>query len=295
MVMGVARASLAAAKVFKFTISTNQINANLRTLANAAGYSGYGHVEATINSGIDCYASNTSNYGLTVGTFPAGSIVTLTNNGYISGAGGAGGTGGRGRPDNPYSWYPAAQGSTGGNALNANAVSGFVFKLNNVGTIRAGGGGGGGGGAAGYEYGGDPGTYGNSVVYPGGGGGGGGQGNIGGTGGPCGVGYEDFVGPAYYAGAPYTLGPGNNGTTLGAGAGGPGGYVSGFPTYGGNGGNGGTWAQAGSAGLSGFSNVPDVYNYAFSGAAGGSPGYSIVGYSKISIIAAGTLQGVTNG
>jgi len=294
MVMGVARASLAAAKVFKFTISTNQINANLRTLANAAGYSGYGHVEATINSGIDCYASNTSNYGLTVGTFPAGSIVTLNNNGYISGAGGAGGTGGTGRDGNGYLWIIAAQGSTGGNALNANAVSGFTFKLNNAaGTIRAGGGGGGGGGQAGYEY--DQEVLPRAVVWPGGGGGGGGQGNVGGTGGSQ-YGFEDYANVGYYDGAPYTLGPGNNGTALGAGAGGPGGYVNFIPQcYAGNGGNGGTWGQAGSPGLSGVSSVPDVDNYSFSGAAGGSPGYSIVGYSKISIIAAGTLQGVTNG
>lgn len=293
MVIGVARALVSSSKLFKFVISTNQIDANLRTLANAAGYSGYGHVEATINASIDCYASNTSNYGLTVGTFTSGITVTLINNGYISGAGGAGGQGGTGRDGNGYSWVIAAQGSTGGNALNANAVSGFTFKLNNAGTIRAGGGGGGGGGQAGYEY--DQEALPRAVVWCGGGGGGGGQGNAGGTGGPLGVGFEDYANGGYYSGPTLIGGLGNNGSTLGAGAGGPGGYVGGFPTAAGNGGNGGNWGQAGSTGLSGYSGVPDIDNYSYPGATGGSPGYSIVGYSKISIINAGTLQGDTNG
>ena len=94
MVAGVARASLMARKTFVFAIASNQTNANLRTLANAAGYSGAGDVIATINSGVDLYATTTGNYGLDVGSFPSGSVITLVNNGYISGCGGAGGGGG---------------------------------------------------------------------------------------------------------------------------------------------------------------------------------------------------------
>lgn len=285
MVIGTARASLIAAKGFKFTISSDQVNANLRTLANNAGYSGGGDVEATINTGVNCYASNTSNYGLNIGTFPSGTIVTLINKGFISGAGGNGSNAWtEGNPSSPT----AAQ--AGGTALYTNNT-GFTVKLNNsAGTIR-GGGGGGGWGADGYNSAGD-----NSPNSPtdgrvSGGGGGGGQGTVGGAGGVGGS----------YAGANGVNG--SAGSSSGAGAGGAAIQNNNF-IYGGAGGNGGSWGAAGASGTLAptpqyfyAACPPDYYPIAtnFGAGSGGAGGYSIVGYSKITVISIGTLQGGTSG
>jgi hypothetical protein len=291
MVVGVSRASLIARKTttttFSFVIASNQTNANLRTLANAAGYSGTGDVTATINSGVDIYATTTGNYGLDVGSFPAGSVITLVNNGFISGCGGAGGGGGANGG--------GASGGAGGTALYAGGVSGFTFRLNNASTIRGGGGGGGGGGGAGYQYG--PGyPY---QVWAGGGGGGGGQGTTGGGGGSGGPGFIQV--PCYYAGPPYTGSAGGSGSSGAAGGGGAPGSVSGVPTYPAYGGNGGTWGAAGSGGGTGSSSASGccpcypILNYGYAGGGGGAGGYSISGYSKITFISTGTLQGATVG
>lgn len=77
------------ANVFNLTISSNQTNANLRSLAVSAGWNQSSKVIATINSGIYVYSTNTANAGLTInGAFPGG--VELVNNGYIMGMGGSG-------------------------------------------------------------------------------------------------------------------------------------------------------------------------------------------------------------
>ena len=118
---------------FAFTISTNQTNANLRTLAVNAGWSQSGKVIATIGSGVYISSNATGTPGLTVnGSFPGG--VDLINNGFIIGMGGAGGTG--------AGATLAVAGGGGGLAL---SVSVAVAVTNN-GTIGGGGGGGGGGG-----------------------------------------------------------------------------------------------------------------------------------------------------
>lgn len=119
---------------FSFTISSNQANANLRTLAVNAGWDQNSKVIATIASGIVVYSSSTGTPGLVVnGSFPQG--VELINNGYIIGMGGAGGLGSR------QLQLAGTPGSPGGIALSVSVGC----SITNNGTIGGGGGGGGGG------------------------------------------------------------------------------------------------------------------------------------------------------
>jgi hypothetical protein len=75
---------------FSFTISANQANANLRTLAVNAGWNQSSAVVATINSGVYVYSTAVGTPALTInGSWPGG--VTLVNNGFIMGQGGKGG------------------------------------------------------------------------------------------------------------------------------------------------------------------------------------------------------------
>ena len=140
--------------VFALTISSNQTNVNLRTLAVSSGWDQSLKVVATINAGIYVSSNSTGTPALTVsGSFPAG--VELINNGFIVGMGGAGGNGtvGNGSP-----------GSAGGLAL---SVSSAITINNASGTVAGGGGGGGAGGAVDTVCGCTP------INIPGGGGGGG--------------------------------------------------------------------------------------------------------------------------
>ena len=80
---------------FEFAITANVTNANLRTLAVNAGWDGTSKVVATINSGVVVSGNTQGNStaAMTInGSFPAG--VTLINNGVIVGRGGNGGNGG---------------------------------------------------------------------------------------------------------------------------------------------------------------------------------------------------------
>ena len=75
---------------FSFTISSNQANADLRSLAVAAGWNQSSAVIATVASNVYIYSTSTGTAGLTIsGSWPGG--VTLVNNGYIMGKGGDGG------------------------------------------------------------------------------------------------------------------------------------------------------------------------------------------------------------
>lgn len=122
---------------FAFTISTNQSDANLRTLAVAAGWNQATLVVATIASGVEIKSTSTSNAALTInGSFPAG--VQLINGGTIVGKGGAGGSGGW--QNGAFSESQGQAGFTGGTGL---AASVAVSITNN--SIISGGGGGGGG------------------------------------------------------------------------------------------------------------------------------------------------------
>lgn len=223
---------------FAFTISSNQTNANLRTLAVNAGWNQSSKVVATIGSGVYISSNSTGTPGLTVnGSFPGG--VELVNNGFIIGMGGAGGGGATSGPNNTVS--AGSAGSAGGPALSAQVA----ISINNAGTI-GGGGGGGGAGRSSWVLRTECFTQYNNQ---GGGGGGGGRsgaaanssGGSQGTaisGGSCGVSYVLWTGLA-----------GNAGTSSAAGTGGLGGYErSGGPSGSGRGGTGGGWGAAGSTG-----------------------------------------------
>jgi hypothetical protein len=119
--------------IFRFTISTNQTNADLRTLALAAGWNASWPVVATINAGVYVYSTSTATAGLTVtGSFPSG--VSIINNGNILGMGGLGG--GTVGTANAYS---AAGG--GGPAISL----GISCTISSASGYIGGGGGGGGG------------------------------------------------------------------------------------------------------------------------------------------------------
>jgi hypothetical protein len=124
---------------FLFNISSNQQQANLRTLALAAGWDGTAAVIATVNAGVYVWSDSTSSPGLTVdGSWPGG--VAIVNNGFIIGKGGTGGGSGG---TNLY-----AAPTAGGSALSF----GVNVTITNNSYIAGGGGGGGGGGNQGNIY-----------------------------------------------------------------------------------------------------------------------------------------------
>lgn len=252
------------ATAFTFTISSNKVNANLRTLAINAGWDQSVPVEATISGSVVISGDMQGNYtpALAVdGPWPNG--VTLINNGIIVGHGGNGGVGvsitGSGT-------VAGTAGSAGGRALGV-AVP---LTLQNNGIIAAGGGGGGGGSAS-FAYG-----YGSCG---GGGGGGGRSGNYNSFGAPGGYAYGDVYG--YNAAGR----AGGNGGYVQQGSGGAGGLVYvGFYNYGGTGGSGGSWGTSGNSGNYGSF----AAGYATSG---GASGQAIYGNSYITYTATGTRLG----
>ena len=244
-----------AVRQFAFTISSNQIDANLRTLAINAGWDQAAPVVATINSGV-IIGSSTTGAALTVsGSFPSG--VVLTNNGLILGKGGAGGGGG-GFDGYESTYILPFNGSAGGLALYVSTA----LSISNLGTIGGGGGGGGGGGTA-------------NKTDSASGGGGGGQGQYGGGAGAAGYCLPSPTANPGTAGAYNAIGSGGAGVNLG-----------------GTGGNGGSLGQAGSSGGafipgSGFP-TPSVGTYPASGGAAGS---AVSGNAYITWIATGTRYG----
>jgi hypothetical protein len=124
-------------------ISGNILNANLRTLATAAGWDGVSAVSVTIGAGVYVWSDSTSVAALTIdGSWPNGA--TVVNNGYIMGMGGEGGK---------YC-SPHSNGDPGGPAISV-CSSGVTITNNSF--IAGGGGGGaywGGGGAGGGKGGG---------------------------------------------------------------------------------------------------------------------------------------------
>lgn len=197
---------------FKVAISANLLNYNLKARALAAGWDGVRPLKAdvTVNAGVVVGSANTASYAFETGTgFPAGTRISLTNNGYIVGAGGAG-----------YDYYAHQYGFSGGPALAAQ----FPIVITNLGVIGGGGGGGsgpsapdngvGGGGGAGSV----PGAGGAAYwQYTSGGNGSSGTLTTGGAGGICYIDGELASGPA---GAGGSLGsPGirvNKGSAAGA-------------------------------------------------------------------------------
>ena len=249
------------ANTFFYTMTSNTMNGNLRSLVVASGWDQSRNVTATINSGVYAWSNGTGTPGLRIdGSWPNG--VTLNNNGFIVGMGGNGA--------NARYACNGLPGSPGGVALSvASPVS-----VNNAGTI-AGGGGGGGSGGGGYTN-----------LWRGAGGGGGGRTGLtnssGGAGGavgppsPC-----PYGGPSTPAGT--TGDPGGAGTVSGAGGGGAGRC---FPFGGGPGGSGGGWGASGAGGATGrYGGFPTP------GGGGGGGGAATSGASLITWIATGTRNG----
>lgn len=246
------------ANQFSFTIASNQTNANLRTLAVAAGWNQTSKVVATINSGVFIYSTSTGTPALTInGSFPGG--VQLNNNGTIQGQGGSAGNGGSASGTTANS---GGNGSSGGPALSVSVP----VSINNTNRIAGGGGGGGGGGAAIYDVGK------NNFNRVGGGGGGGGLGGVGGSAGSGGT-ATDRNGSA-----------GGAGTLTTNGGGGAGGSFVGIS--GGTGGSGGTYGSSGATATAATAT-------SFRGAAGsgGGGGAAVVGNANITWIATGTRNG----
>lgn len=259
-----------AVKAFQFTqtISTNTTNYNLRNAAVAAGWDQSTPLQATvtINSGIYVSANSTGVYAFDTGaSFPAGSSLSLVNNGFIVGMGGAGGRGAD---------APGSAGAAGGPAVGARVP----ISITNNGTI-AGGGGGGGGGANRYFTNGDP-KQAITANAIGGGGGGGRTGAVNSAGGGGGGGN-----PALNAGAAGTAssaGGGSAGATVS-----PAGY-SGTIT-GGAGGAGGNWGASGASGANGTGTlVSSATGGPFPGGAGGA---YVHGNNNITWVATGTRLG----
>lgn len=265
---------------FAFTISSNQTNANLRTLAVNAGWNQNSRVIATVGSGVFISSTSTSTPALTVnGSFPGG--VELINSGSIIGKGGNGANGGGFIPPPPLSKFSPylfskptvpnpGSGGGGGNAL----TTSVALSVTNNGTI-AGGGGGGGGGGYGFILQGK----GDSGFVAGGSGGGGGQSYQATTGGTGGSGAQNWDTKG---------GNGAGGSNAGAGAGSSKqSYAYPYNPYtgfrGGVGGNGASYGASGTSGGGGTAGS--------GGGAGGAGGSSVSGNSNITWIATGTRLG----
>ncbi len=243
---------------FSFTISSNQTNANLRTLAINAGWNQSSKVVATISSGVYISSNSTGTPALTVsGSFPGG--VDLINNGTIVGMGGAGGK----------AAYAGTAGGGGGTALSAQTS---VYVVNN-GIIAGGGGGGGGGGVWIVPiYNGEGDQIGATAYHGSGGGGGRSSAAANSAGGGTGS-----------AGAPYVT-ANNYAGTGGAGTlSGPGSYGSRPSINHSYGGAGGDWGAAGANGTN--------RSGATGATGGGAGGYAVTGNGYVSWGATGTRYG----
>jgi len=127
---------------YNYTIPANTNNFDLRKAIVDAGWNGTQAVNATLTiaTGIYVTSISTGSYAVYISpTFPAGSSLTLINNGYIIGKGGDGGIGAGGAAR-----ITGSAGTAGGPAL----YVGYSTSITNNGTIGGGGGGGGGGASA---------------------------------------------------------------------------------------------------------------------------------------------------
>ena len=106
-------------------ITSSALNINLASLAGNP--TSPIRLKVVINSGVSIYSSASTSPALTVGSFPVGSQVLLTNNGNIYGAGGIGGKG--------ADYGGSAQsGFQGGTAVLADSA----ITIDNYGTIAGG-------------------------------------------------------------------------------------------------------------------------------------------------------------
>ena len=249
------------ANAFAFTVSSNTQNANLRTLALAAGWNGSSSVTATVASGVYLWSDSTATAGLIIdGSWPGG--VALVNNGYIMGKGGVGAG---------YSGGSTTPAGTGGPAISLGVSCTITTSSGYIG-----GGGGGGGTYVGYKHGytgggGAGGGAGGALLsyssYTGGVGGGIGQSGGNGTGG-ANVGLGGGAGGSGGAAVFYADNAGGGGGRIMPGVGGA--AVSGGYGVSGAGGSGGNAATAPNPSY-------NTTNYVGTGGAGGGGGWGAAG------------------
>lgn len=253
---------------FEFTISTDAQEADLSTLATAAGWNGTDPLNVTVASGVYLWSDDTAVGGLTIPSSLNG-LVTITNNGYIIGRGGNSG------------------GNDGGPALVNNATG--VTLTNASGAYIAGGGGGGlstsgGGGAGGGDSIGSYGTrYGGAIGQAGQVGNGGGNAYHGGSGGN----YYD----AGSGSISYPIGSGGGRILSSDGA--TGGGVCNIGLYGYGGGAGGVGNNAGTRGCSSGTGGGGGWGAAGGGAGAGAGGAAISGTAITTYTNNGTVYGST--
>jgi hypothetical protein len=256
---------------FALTIASNTNNYNLRSAAVAAGWPGSTDtaITVTLNPGVYVGSGSTGSYAFDVGSpWPAGSTVTLINQGTVVGDGGDGGTGGKGWPGNAATQQITTAGGAGGGGL----VTTRAITVTNNGKIAGGGGGGGGGGS---------GTHKGGIRC---GGGGGGAGIGGGSGGTGGTGF-------YHAGHNAQNGQGSSYTAAGSGGG-----AGGHPVrHGGAGGAGGSYGSGGSHGGNGnHDNQPGGHvgpGVGTQGLSGGAAGAAVAGNPFVTYPVVGQRDG----
>ncbi|KQT52274.1 hypothetical protein ASG54_17870 [Aureimonas sp. Leaf460] len=154
--------------VIEIMQTANEANVVLRSKVVAAGWGGVEPVKVlyTVASGVWVYSPPDGSWALNLRDFPAGSEITVINNGYIAGVAGAGGNGG--------SWdSPGGAGGTGGHGLLISDAGNYSQTIHNNGHIWGGGGGGGGGGGARARQDGYQSSSAMGDCFAGGGGGGG--------------------------------------------------------------------------------------------------------------------------
>lgn len=256
--------------VFTTTIASNTNNYNLINAATAAGWDGVSVLNAnvTINPGVTIGSTSASTAAFLIGSLPAGSTVTVTNNGTIVGKGGNGGNADQ----------SGACGCGGGGGAGTLVGSGGLQAI-----LR-----------------GLPGNSGTSTT-----GGAGGTGSIS-LGTNFSASYEVQNGALGEKGGDailtlHSVNLINNGLIIGAGGGGGGGggyaVTIGFnPSTGryalelnaGTGGDGGNLGLPGTAGA-----TVTKGSFTGTGGAGGAAGYSINGYSLVTLSGSGSLTGPT--
>lgn len=267
-------------------IENDDQNLNLRSVHDMlysapVGGSPTQRIRFIVEDEVHIGSASSSLSALRTGSWPAGVVLELVNNGRIAGAGGTAGAGGNA----PSSGVPISDGSAGSRGGTA-ILAEYAITITNNGQIYGGGGGGGGGGAAAINAYEDPTSYFSAAS---GAGGGGGQADETGLAAPGGA-STDVVSPA-----------GTNGNEDAAGEGGTGAdgsQTSGHGTVtGGNGGDGGDFGQAGDAGTAGVATPGLGFSYSevSNGGSGGPAGYYIEGIAFVTLASpTGDVRGATS-
>jgi len=150
---------ISAAQVINVTISSSTNNVDFRSKLTAAGWNGTLPVVGTVTiaGGVWIGSASTASPALTIsGSFPAGSSITLVNNGHISGAGGyqnsaVGGPAIQASApvsiqNNGYIWGGGGAGGHAGSYVSRYSCSSDCWIAGNSSPVWAAGGAGGGGG-----------------------------------------------------------------------------------------------------------------------------------------------------